>query len=78
MNMIDVTSLTIPEGTVKKIEDSNGNMIWGSASVYPYRRLEYIENADRTVKGSACIRLANNATGEKIGNILSGGGDNSS
>ena len=76
--MIDVTSLTIPEGTVKKIEDSNGNMIWGSASAYPYRRLEYIENADRTVKGSACIRLTNNTTGEKIGNILSGGGDNSS
>lgn len=27
---------------VKKIEDSNGNIIWGSQSAFPYRRLEYI------------------------------------
>lgn len=27
---------------VKKIEDSNGKIIWGSQSAFPYRRLEYI------------------------------------
>lgn len=42
MNMKDVKAITIPEGSVKKIEDSNGNIIWGSQDAYPYRRLEYI------------------------------------
>jgi len=42
MNMKDVKAITIPEGNVKKIEDSNGNIIWGSQSAFPYRRLEYI------------------------------------
>lgn len=42
MNMKDVKAITIPEGTVKKIEDANGNIIWGSQSAFPYRRLEYI------------------------------------
>lgn len=27
---------------VNKIEDSNGNIIWGSQSAFPYRRLDYI------------------------------------
>ena len=27
---------------VKAIKDSNGNIIWGSQSAFPYRRLEYI------------------------------------
>lgn len=41
--MKDIKAITIPEGTVKKIEDANGNIIWGSQSAFPYRRLEYIE-----------------------------------
>lgn len=40
--MKDVKAITIPEGTVKKIEDANGNIIWGSQADFPYRRLEYI------------------------------------
>ena len=28
--------------TVKKIEDSNGDIIWGSQSAFPYRLLEYV------------------------------------
>lgn len=28
---------------VKEIKDSNGNVIWGSESAFPYRRLEYIK-----------------------------------
>ena len=28
---------------VKKIEDSNGNIIWGSQSDFPYRKLEYLQ-----------------------------------
>lgn len=42
MNMKDVKAITIPEGTVKKIEDANGNIIWGSYDAFPYRRLEYV------------------------------------
>lgn len=30
------------DGAVKMIQDSNGNIIWGSQSAFPYRRLEYI------------------------------------
>lgn len=43
MALNDVKEITIPEGSVKKIEDSNGNIIWGSASAFPYRLLEYID-----------------------------------
>ena len=55
MNMKDVKAITIPEGTVKKIEDANGNIIWGSQADFPYRRLEYIhfsgsEGCDVSVK----------------------------
>lgn len=42
MNLSDVKSISIPQGSVKKIEDSNGNIIWGSQSAFPYRKLEYI------------------------------------
>lgn len=42
MSMKDVKEITIPEGSVKQIQDSNGNIIWGSQSAFPYRRLEYI------------------------------------
>lgn len=43
MALNDVKEITIPEGSVKKIQDSNGNIIWGSQSAFPYRRLEYIK-----------------------------------
>ena len=43
MPINDYKEITIPEGAVKKIEDSNGNIIWGSQSAFPYRRLEYIK-----------------------------------
>lgn len=46
MALNDVKELTVPvNGTnkaVKMIQDSNGNIIWGSATYFPYRRLEYI------------------------------------
>lgn len=42
MALNDVKEITIPEGSVKQIQDSNGNIIWGSQSAFPYRRLEYI------------------------------------
>ena len=48
MALNDVKEITIPEGSVKKIEDSNGDIIWGSQSEYPFRRLEYL-NFDGTV-----------------------------
>lgn len=34
--------ITIPEGSVKKITDGNGRVIWGSQSAFPYRKLRYI------------------------------------
>ena len=44
--MKNVKAISIPvNGTtkaVKKIEDSNGNIIWGSLDAFPYRKLEYI------------------------------------
>lgn len=43
MALNDVKEITIPEGSVKQIQDSNGNIIWGSQSAFPYRRLEYIK-----------------------------------
>lgn len=42
MNMIDVKAITIPEGIVNKIENSNGDIIWGSQDAFPYIRLDYI------------------------------------
>ena len=42
MNMKNVKAMSIPDGTVKKIEDANGNIIWGSYDAFPYRRLEYV------------------------------------
>lgn len=38
-----VKTITIPEGSVNKITDSNNNIIWGSESAFPYRILEYID-----------------------------------
>ena len=43
MALNDVKEITIPEGSVKQIQDSNGNIIWGSESAFPYRILEYID-----------------------------------
>lgn len=43
MDLKDVKAISIPEGSVSKITDSNGNIIWGSEDVFPYRRLEYID-----------------------------------
>lgn len=42
MNMKTVKNITIPEGNVKKIVDSNGDIIWASYDEFPYRRLEYV------------------------------------
>lgn len=38
-----VKTITIPEGSVKKITDSTGVVLWGSKAAFPYRRLEYIK-----------------------------------
>lgn len=42
VEMKNVKAITIPEGTVKKIENSNGDIIWASYDAFPYRKLEYI------------------------------------
>lgn len=43
MNLKDVKKITIPEGDVKKIEDSSGNVLWADNNTFPYRRLEYVD-----------------------------------
>ena len=45
--MKDVKAITIPQGTVKKIENSNGDIIWGSPDAFPYRRLQYIQTTGK-------------------------------
>ena len=42
VNMKNVKAITHNNKQVSKIEDSNGNIIWGSYDAFPYRRLEYI------------------------------------
>ena len=38
-----VKTITIPEGSVTKITDSTGVVLWGSKAAFPYRRLKYIK-----------------------------------
>ena len=38
-----VKTITIPEGSVTKITDSTGNILWDKEIAFPYRRLEYIK-----------------------------------
>ena len=42
MPLNDYKEITIPEGNVKMIQNVNGDIIWGSQSAFPYRRLEYL------------------------------------
>lgn len=42
MLMSYVKAITLPEGSVKQIQDSNGNILWGSYDAFPYRKLKYI------------------------------------
>lgn len=65
MALNDVKEITIPEGPVKQIQDSNGNIIWGSQSAFPYRRLEYIHfngaeyiNTNKTLTGPNTYKRA--------------------
>ena len=38
-----VKTITIPEGSVNKITDSAGTVLWANETAFPYRRLEYIK-----------------------------------
>ena len=42
MDLNDVKEITIPEGSVIKIEDSLGHILWQKEPEQPFRRLEYI------------------------------------
>lgn len=56
INFGQVKDITIPEGSVLKITDSNGTILWQKSS-NPYRRLEYIESTDNSGKGKYLIQL---------------------
>ena len=45
-----VKTITIPEGSVTKITDSTGVVLWANETAFPYRRLQYIES-----NGSAAL-----------------------
>lgn len=55
INFGQVKDITIPEGSVLKITDSNGTILWQKSS-NPYRRLEYIESTDN-LNGKYFIQL---------------------
>lgn len=64
---------------VKIIEDSNGNIIWGSQSAFPYRRLEYIEGDGinyvetyTTPNRTAVYDFIMAFTNDSLGNALNG------
>lgn len=42
INFSQVKTITIPEGSVTKITDSTGNILWADDTKYPYRQLEWI------------------------------------
>ena len=42
MIMKNVQAISIPQGTVKKIQNVENQIIWGSYQAFPYRKLEYI------------------------------------
>lgn len=56
INFSQVTNITIPEGSVLKITDSNGTILWQKSS-NPYRRLQYIESTDNSAAGKYLIQL---------------------
>ena len=43
ITMKNVKAISHNNKTVKKIEDTNGNILWGSYDAFPYRKLEYIK-----------------------------------
>ena len=43
VTMKNVQAMSIPQGTVKKIQNVENQIIWGSYEAFPYRRLEYIQ-----------------------------------
>lgn len=43
MNLSTIKAITIPDGSVKQITDSQGNLVWAEPSLYPYERLLYLE-----------------------------------
>ena len=57
MDFSTIKEITIPEGSVKKITDGDGNIIWQKIADQPYIRLEYIE-FDGT---NYCASAENNA-----------------
>lgn len=79
MALNDVKEITIPEGSVKKIENASGKIIWGSQSAFPYRRLEYIEGdgvnyveTNTTPNRNAVYDFIMAFTSASLGNALNG------
>ena len=50
INLDNIKEIFHNNKEVKKIEDSNGDIIWGSWDAFPYRRLEYLDfNGDQYI-----------------------------
>lgn len=74
-----VKTITIPEGSVTKINDSTGNILWADDTKYPYRQLEWINftgeqycglGSTWTMAKAYGINVIRNATDPNIGGIL--------
>lgn len=58
IDMKTVKAITHDNKSLKNIKDSNGNIIWGSQSAYPYRRLEYLNfNGDQYINTGQYVNM---------------------
>ena len=80
-----VKTINIPEGSVTKITDSNGNTLWADDTKYPYRQLEWIKftgnqycglGSTWTMNKAYGINVIRDATDPNIEGILAGNNDN--
>lgn len=79
-----VKTITIPEGSVYKIADSAGNILWADATKYPYRQLEWINftgsqycgiGSTWTINKAYGFNVIRDATDPNIEGILAGNND---
>lgn len=61
IDMKTVKAITHNNKSVKNIKDSNGNIIWGNPTDYPYRRLEYLQGNNITYGFDTGVKPALNS-----------------
>lgn len=61
IDMKTVKAITHNNKSVKNIKDSNGDIIWGNPTDYPYRRLEYLQGNNITYGFDTGVKPALNS-----------------